>query len=129
YRRHLNESQRAMIAARAKPFFEEEARERQGTRTDLGASLPGSAAGRARDKAAALLNVSPRTAQTGSKVLRDGAPDLVAAVDSGKVKVSAAASIADLPRQEQQQVLSAVPKAVVSKAKDIRQRKRSVPSR
>jgi hypothetical protein len=122
-RRHLDESQRAIIAARAVKLFEEEARQRQGTRTDLGAKLPGGSAGRARDQAAELLNVAPRSVEAGGKVLKEGAPDLVAAVDSGKVSVSAAAAIAGLPREEQEEVLSAGPKAVVSKARDIRQRR------
>lgn len=51
-------SGRYAIAAEALEFFEKEARERQGTRTDLGAILPGS--GRARAKAGATVGVSGR---------------------------------------------------------------------
>jgi len=35
HRRHLTSSQRAVIALRSLPFLEREAKERQGTRTDL----------------------------------------------------------------------------------------------
>src|SRR6266511_3272484 len=42
-------------------MFEAEAKERQGARTDIRANLPEGSAGRARDKAAAAVNVSERT--------------------------------------------------------------------
>src|SRR3954452_11420654 len=74
-RRHLDESQRAMVAARMKPLFEREARERMraGKAADPRANLP---QGRARDQAAAALHVSPRSVDAGSKVLQQGAPEL-----------------------------------------------------
>ena len=57
HRRHLDESQRAMIAARLKPMFEVEAKARMlaGKEPDPRANLP---EGRARDHAAQMLNVS-----------------------------------------------------------------------
>lgn len=126
HRRHLNESQRAVVAAKAKPMFEEEAKERQGARTDLRANLPGSSArcpychcsytsppghickqmGRARDKAAELLNISPRSVESASRVLNSGVEELVHAVESGNVAVSTAAKIATLPEEEQQEVVA-----------------------
>ena len=42
------------------PFFEAEAKERQGTRTDIRANLPECSKGRARDHAARALHVSGR---------------------------------------------------------------------
>lgn len=61
-----------MVAARLKPIYEEEARKRQGTRTDLQANLPESDRGQARDKAAAALNVSPRSVENASAPPRQG---------------------------------------------------------
>jgi hypothetical protein len=55
--------QRAMAAANAEPLYAEEARKRQGQRTDLVANLPESDAGRARDKAGADFKVSGRAVQ------------------------------------------------------------------
>jgi hypothetical protein len=90
HRRHLDESQRAMVGARAKPMFEEEARARQAQaggdrRTEaLRANLPEAVqqhTGRARDKAAAQVNVSPRSVEYATKVIASGAPELIAAVD------------------------------------------------
>src|SRR5436305_1583896 len=104
-RRHLSECQRAMVAARRKPLFEQEARERMlaGKAADPMANLP---QGPARDQAAAVLHVSPRSVDAASKVLQQGAPELGRAVDEGRVSVSAAAGLTDLPREEQAEIAS-----------------------
>lgn len=91
HRRHLTESQRTMIGAALVPLFEAEAKERQrqGGREKVPARLP--EAGEAREHAAAVVQVSPRSIQDGLTVRREGTPELVKAVTSGEVKVSAAA--------------------------------------
>ena len=50
-------------------MLEEEAKERQGTRTDIKEIIPGSA-GQARDKAAEILNTNPRYVSD-AKMLQD----------------------------------------------------------
>jgi hypothetical protein len=97
-RRHLTESQKALIAARM-------ANMRQGERTDLepSANLPKVSQG----QAAALLGVSERLVRDAAKVGRNGTPELVAAVSSGTVKASAAAVLADAPAARQLEVLTA----------------------
>jgi len=50
--------------------------------------------------AAKLLKVSERSVNTAKKVLREGAPELIDAVQQGKVSVSAAADIATLPQPQ-----------------------------
>ena len=79
HRRHLNESQRAMIAARM-------ANAPQGARTDLASIDARLTDGRA----AKLLNISEPTVERAKAVLRQGTPELIAAVDAGKLAVSAA---------------------------------------
>jgi len=87
-RRHIDASQRAMVAARVKPIFEAEAKARQlanlkqGSVSPVGANLP-ERDGRARDQAAAIVNISPRSVEHACKVLDAGAPELIDAVDSG----------------------------------------------
>ncbi len=57
-----------------------------------------------RKKAAQMLNVSERSVTRSKKVQKDGVPELVEAVDKGKVSPSAAADVAELPEDEQQEV-------------------------
>lgn len=84
-------------------MLREEAKRRQGARTDLHptsapigaevgkageppavrADLPAPDAGRARDHAASMLNVSPRSVENAAKVIAHAAPELVAAVERG----------------------------------------------
>ena len=76
HRRHLDASQLAMVAARALPLFEREARERQvaagGDRRSVSANLREAveAKGKATEAAAATVNVSPRLVEHAAKVLR-----------------------------------------------------------
>lgn len=48
-----------------------------------------------------MLNVSERSVRTAKTVLEHGAQELMAAVEAGEVAVSAAAAIAELPKDEQ----------------------------
>jgi ParB-like chromosome segregation protein Spo0J len=126
HRRHLNEGQRAIIAARAKGMFEDEAAERkraaqfghdsQSPAADGGdrEKSPENAVaanlqqpGRATAKAAELLNVSERSVFTASRVLKSADEQVIAAVESGDIAVSDAASIANLPKDDQRQALDA----------------------
>jgi ParB-like chromosome segregation protein Spo0J len=91
-RRHLNESQRAMLAARLKESLAREAAQRRGTRSDLPANWQGSEFGEAAEKAAHLMNVSPRSVHRANKILRLGDRRLILLVESGKLAVSAAAT-------------------------------------
>lgn len=75
-RRHLDETQRAMVGARIKPMFESEARERQ--KGGQGGGLlfanlqKANAPVHAHVQAAESVNVSPRSVESASKVLRVG---------------------------------------------------------
>jgi len=95
-RRHLTESQRGMVAKRL-----ETVKHGGDRKTDQDANLHVD-----RARAAEMLNVSPRTVATAAKVIDKGAPELVAAVDAGKVSVSAAADLTSLPVEQQIEALA-----------------------
>jgi ParB-like chromosome segregation protein Spo0J len=122
HRRHLTESQRALVAARLKPMFEAEAKQRMqsGKAPDPMANLP---QGPARDQAAAIMGVSPRTVEAGSKVLKQGTPELIQGVETGQVSVSAASDLAELSPDEQRETVAGGKKAVAAKSKQLRQKK------
>ena len=118
HRRHLNESQRALVGARLKPFFEEEARQRKlsGKRADLSANLR---QGRSSESAAALANVSARSVETATAVLKSGASKLVEMVESGKVAVDQAGYLAKLPKREQKDIIAKGKSAIGFAAKRV----------
>ena len=123
-RRHLNESQRGIIGARALAMFEEDAKERiRAGGSSPRANLPASTPGRSREKAAEMVNVSPRTIEAGSKVLRQGTPELVQAVEKDDASISAAAEVAELPAEEQRQIVARGEKEILKAAKEIRAKK------
>ncbi len=107
-RRHMNESQRAMVAARLMPKLGEEAAKRRGVRRDIMSNLTGSHGGTARSQAAGLLNVSPTLVQYAANVLKSGKTDLIRAVDTGELKVSTAARKLRPPRPTPQPAPAAV---------------------
>jgi len=95
-RRHLDESQRAMVAARLATL----AHGQKKGDAPIGASDQPEAAGR--------LNVSRRSVQRARLVLEQGIPALIAAVDQGTLAVSEAATIAKLTAEAQAVVLEEV---------------------
>jgi urease accessory protein UreF len=96
-RRHLNESQRAMVAAKIATM-------RQGERTDVepSANLQKVSQG----QAAKLLNVSTRSVTAAHKVRTEAQPEVVRAVESGTMAVSAAATLAEKPVDVQRRVVN-----------------------
>lgn len=106
-RRHLTESQRGMVAAKL-------AKLPKGTNQHAQICAP------SQDEAATMLNVSRRTVQTARVVAESGTPELIAAVESDRVSVSAAADIATLPAPEQRLIDLNDTRAVLSAAKAIR---------
>lgn len=105
HRRHLNESQRAMLGAKIIEVYEAEAKKRKGKRTDLAADLSTGKKHRSSEDAAKVVKTSPRSVESAKKVMKRGTPELVGAVESGKIPVSAAEKIADEPPEEQKRLL------------------------
>ena len=110
HRRHLNESQRGMVAARM-------ANMKHG---EVGRNHEKSEGQICTSEAAEKLNVSPRSVKSAKAVQRTGTPDLIEAVDSGKVAVSTAATVATLPEPEQIEIVAKGEKEILQAAKKIR---------
>ncbi len=105
HRRHLDESQKAMVAARAKPLFEAEAKERMKRKPSFGVENLPQQNGKARDKAGESVGVSGKSVDFASKVLTSGSAELQNAVERGEVAVSAAAKLAGLPKDKQTELV------------------------
>jgi ParB-like chromosome segregation protein Spo0J len=106
HRRHLNESQRAVVAAKL-------------VTTKLGDNQHIRREGRPIDQptAAEMLNVSEKSVQRAKNVCDKGAPELQALVESGKVAVSAAEKLANkLSNKEDQTALASKGASAVNKA-------------
>jgi ParB-like chromosome segregation protein Spo0J len=108
-RRHLNESQRAMVAAKLATL-------RDGQRADLVEGLP-------IGRASALLNVGERSVARAREVIDHGAPELVSAVERGAVSVSAAADVATQPTEDQREIVARGEREILRAAIQIRARK------
>jgi len=114
HRRHLDESQRAIVAGRLSNL-------RDGQRADQAAPIGAPAV--SQDAAAELLNVGRRSVQRAREVLDHGAPELVAAVERGEVSVSAAASVAEMPKEAQAEIIARGEREILEAAKAIRKKK------
>jgi len=103
YRRHLTASQRAVIALKIVPMLEAEARERQGTRTDIPdirEKFPKSSFGRANDKATEIVKgTNSRYVQEAAKIRKED-PEILELVEQGKVSIPTAKRLIDLPPEE-----------------------------
>lgn len=105
HRRHLDESQRAMVGASISEY-------------QVGANQH-SKDGISQGQAAKTMNVSVDTLQRAKKVLDKGVPELKAAVTAGTVDVTNAAVISTLPAASQADVLALEPKRILEAAKKI----------
>jgi hypothetical protein len=92
-RRHMNESQRALVAARLAMLG-------PGRPTKLRRSAELSA-----KQASHHLNVGERTVERARSVLKKAVPEIVAAIDRGDMTVEAAADLASRGRREQRELV------------------------
>jgi N6-adenosine-specific RNA methylase IME4/ParB-like chromosome segregation protein Spo0J len=110
-RRHLDESQRAMVAAKLATLRAGDNQHSEG--------LP---IGRSSE----LLNVGERSVARAREVQEHGTPELVHAVERGAVSVSAAADVATLSAQEQHKIVAQGEREILRAAQDIRARKAEI---
>ncbi len=146
HRRHLTDSQKSIVGARAEDLLAqrvteraEEAMAQGGTPAEsAGAdvdSAPSTPAGKApskreirrqaRESAAALVNVSPNAIARGRKLIDNAVPELVGAVARGTVSLSQAARVAKLDPTSQRDLVAQGDEAVVEEAVRIQRSKAS----
>ena len=116
-RRHLNESQRAMIGARLANMKHGGDRKNQDANWQFETSTK---------DAAQKLNVGERNIQRAKKVQKEGIEDLQKSVEAGRVSVSAASDIATLDKAEQEVVVAKGEDEILKMAKEIRAKKSEV---
>ena len=124
-RRNLNDYQRSEIALQLEEILKEQAKERQGTRTDLEsapnivANLPecdsadaepprqdkqNTEQGRTREAIAKTAGVSGRTVDKVKAIRAAAIPEVQDMARTGAVSIRAASQIADLPVEEQEEI-------------------------
>jgi N6-adenosine-specific RNA methylase IME4 len=108
HRRHLSESQRAMVAAKLATLKLGDNQHSEGLPIGRGSEL---------------LSVGERSVARAREVREHGAPELVAAVERGAVSVSAAADIATQPVDEQREIVARGEREILEAAKTIRGRR------
>jgi hypothetical protein len=116
-RRHLDASQRAMIARRLAAL---QWGQRQSGKF---AALP------TQEAAADLFNVSQRSVRHAAVVRHKGVQELQQAVERGQVSASAAANIASLPANEQRRVVAKGEREMRTAAKRVRSTRPTAPPR
>jgi ParB-like chromosome segregation protein Spo0J len=116
HRRHLSANQRALVAAKLAKLSggrpSKTARKQAVTQSD----------------AAALLRVGRTTVQGARQVLDRGVPELVAAVESDAIKISAAAEVATLDDAELAEVVARGPQAIRAKTSELRWAEKALPA-
>ena len=108
HRRHLDESQRAMVGARLADM-------KRGDNQHVRILTT------SQSESAKLLNVSRLSVNLAKKVQSQGVPELQTAVESGSVAVSTASEITTLPPEEQIELVARGEAEIIKKAKEIRQ--------
>lgn len=111
-RRHLDQSQKSLVGAASREWYDRQAKERQkdhgktapGKGKTLPANLP-EVNGDARDQAAKAVGVSGKLIDYATKVIKEGTPELIQAVQNRSIKVSRAAKLSGLPKDEQKQAI------------------------
>jgi len=96
-RRHLDESQRAMIATRCATL-------KRGGKSDLNVEI--STLKLSQKDAAARFNISRHSVIAARKVVERGTRELSDAVESGQIAVTVAAKIAQLDHEQQAQIIA-----------------------
>lgn len=131
-RRHLEGNARKIAAAKYAIELEREGEERRLANLKKGSEVPTSPTGdigdigRSSEIAAEKFNESPRSIQRAVQVVKDGAPELIRAVERGDISISAAADVASAyadnkPRQAE--IVARGEKEILEAAKAIRQEK------
>lgn len=113
HRRHLTPSQLSMVGARAREFYDQQAKERQRasggdhrTKKAVVENLPPPDSGKARDQVGKVVGVSGKSIDYATKVLKEAVPEVAKAVDEGRMAISTAAILASEPEDVQREEAS-----------------------
>lgn len=109
HRRHLTKGQLALAAARAREYYDEQAKERLKQGQEAGRQkqkgsveiLPQTESARARDLAGKAFGVSGKYVDYATKVIENAVPELVAAVEKGSMSITTAAILSTEPEDIQ----------------------------
>ncbi|MGK0361956.1 MAG: hypothetical protein ACI9U2_004276, partial [Bradymonadia bacterium] len=137
HRRHLTDSQKSIVGARAEELLARRVTERAEAppppsddpdEAPAPVSKPQSdkeIRRQARESAAALVNVSPKAIARGRKLIDNAVPELVGAVARGTVTLTQAARVAKLDAESQRELVAQGDDAIVEEAVRIQQSKAS----
>ena len=117
HRRHLTESQRAMAASKLANMPAHRPNKPENLPTSL-FDEPAKPAPVSQADAAKLLNVSDRSLRTAKKVQEEAPAEIVKAVETGRMSVSLAAQVAELPDEVQAQVAAVPPEEMKEAARE-----------
>lgn len=108
-RRNLSAYDRSNLALKLKPLLAEKAKENQGTRTDILENSPkGSLTPiNTRKELASIAGVSDKTLAAVEQINEHAIEPLQQKVRSGEVSIHAASAVAELPAEEQENVVNA----------------------
>jgi ParB-like chromosome segregation protein Spo0J len=122
HRRHLTESQRAMVAAKWAGLKQggDRGNQHTGGKSPIG-GLANPSATATRDEAAALLNVGTSSIDRAKQIIKHGTPELQSMVENGEVSVDSARHVATMPQEEQTAIVSDGAAAIKAKAKAMRE--------
>ena len=129
-RRNLNDFQRVEMVRKCEQAVKLQAKERQGTRTDLQENIVlKSAQSRSRDELAQMAGVGHSTYEHAAAVLDKAPEPVVQATRNSELSINSAYEVTKLPEEKQQEVSRRItqgekPREVVSEIK--RQRKAAV---
>lgn len=111
HRRHLTESQRALIAAKLVDW-------------DIGINQNTAGAANLPTRVAAeRLSISERAVRAARRIHERGSEELISAIREGRVSVHAGEALSELEHEAQREVLEAEERAYLERAKEIRARR------
>jgi len=90
---------------------------------DSAPSTPTPEPGKTREKVAAAVGMSHDTLTKARKVVAEGTPELVEAMDAGTASVNAAAEVASLPAEQQRELVAGGKDAITSAAAQIKEQR------
>lgn len=106
HRRHLNEAQRGMVAAKLAGLS-------KGANQHTQICAPSQA------QAAEMLNVSQRTVSSAKKIIEEAPQEVAQAVDRGEMSVNLAVQVAALPEQDKAEIAAAPPEQIKEVAQEV----------